>query len=128
MHVFPQLKEKVEVFYNPINIENIRELSKEKVDNIICSYPNILIAIGRLDSNKNFELLLEVQKELCNENINTHLVILGMGVQEKLLRRKVKTLGIQDSVSFLGFKENPYPYIKNAKLLCLSSFYFMCLR
>ena len=122
MHVFPQLKEKVEVFYNPINIENIRELSKEKVDNIICSYPNILIAIGRLDSNKNFELLLEVQKELCNENINTHLVILGMGVQEKLLRRKVKTLGIQDSVSFLGFKENPYPYIKNAKLLCLSSF------
>ena len=122
IRVFPHLKEKVEVFYNPINIENIQRLSEEKIEDIIHICPNILIAIGRLDSNKNFELLLEVQKRLSDENLDTHLIVLGTGAQEKLLKRKAISLGIQNTVSFLGFKENPYPYLKKSKLLCVSSF------
>lgn len=122
INVFPQFKDRAEIFYNPVDIDNIIKYSDEKIDDTACLSSNSLIAIGRLDSNKNFELLLEVQKKLCDENIKSHLVLLGTGVQENLLKRKSISLGIQNSVSFLGFKENPYPYLRNSKLLCLSSF------
>lgn len=120
--IFPQFKHKAEVFYNPIDITTIKKLAEEKIETRIFSNLKMLIGIGRLDSNKNFSLLLEAQKILKDKHINTHLIILGTGEQEKILKRKTLTLGIQDSVSFLGFKENPYPYIKAADLLCLSSF------
>lgn len=122
INVFPQFEDRAEVFYNPIDIDNIIKYSDEKIDDTACLSSNSLIAIGRLDSNKNFELLLEVQKRLSDENLGTYLVVVGTGVQENLLKRKAISLGIQNSVFFLGFKENPYPYLKRSKLLCLSSF------
>lgn len=122
INVFPQFEDRAEVFYNPIDIDNIIKYSDEKIDDTACLSSNSLIAIGRLDSNKNFELLLEVQKRLSDENLGTHLVVVGTGVQENLLKRKAISLGVQNSVFFLGFKENPYPYLKRSKLLCLSSF------
>lgn len=119
--VFPQFKHKTEVFYNPVDITNIKKLAEKKIETHIFSNSKILIGIGRLDSNKNFSLLLETQKVLKDKHIDTHLIILGIGEQNKMLKEKSVALGIQDSVSFLGFQENPYPYIKAADLLCVSS-------
>ena len=120
--VFPRFKHKTEIFYNPIDIKSIKKLAEEKIDARIFSNLKILIGIGRLDSNKNFSLLLETQKVLKDKRIDTHLIILGTGEQEKTLKEKAVALGIQGNVSFLAFKENPYPYIKAADLLCVSSF------
>lgn len=120
--VFPRFEHKTEIFYNPIDITTIKRLAKEKIETPVFPDSKMLIGIGRLDSNKNFGLLLETQKTLKDKHINTHLIILGTGEQEKMLKEKAAALGIQDSVSFFGFKENPYPYIKVADLLCVSSF------
>ncbi|UTY25868.1 glycosyltransferase [Treponema denticola] len=120
--VFSQFKHKTEIFYNPIDIKAVKKLAEEKIETHIFSNSKTLIGIGRLDSNKNFSLLLETQKVLKDNHVDTHLIILGIGEEEKILKKKAAALGIQDSVLFLGFQENPYPYVKAADLLCVSSF------
>ena len=47
--------------------------------------------------------------------------IIGDGPDLNNLKDESKTLNIDQQLHFLGFKENPYPYIKNADCLVLSS-------
>ena len=54
---------------------------------------------------------------------NIHLVILGTGEEQILLDNKIADLNLKDKVHLLGFKENVWDYIFNAKFLVLSSQY-----
>jgi glycosyltransferase involved in cell wall biosynthesis len=49
------------------------------------------------------------------------LWILGTGPLESSLRGLASSLGIADRVRFLGFKKNPYPYMRSADCFVLSS-------
>ena len=51
----------------------------------------------------------------------THLVLLGEGIKMKYYLDLAKQNQVEDKVHFLGFKKNPYPYLKNAKFFVLSS-------
>src|SRR5690606_32684391 len=55
--------------------------------------------------------------------VTTPLVLLGKGKgdQEARLRDSISELGLADRVMLLGYKTNPYPYIKNARALILTS-------
>jgi glycosyltransferase involved in cell wall biosynthesis len=57
--------------------------------------------------------------------VNEKLVLLtkGSSAIKCKLQKLVKTLKIEDRVVFAGFKSNPYPYVKHAKLMVLSSAY-----
>ena len=47
--------------------------------------------------------------------------MVGTGELLEASKKLVKDLGIEDKVIFTGFKKNPYPYMKHAKLMVLSS-------
>jgi len=101
------------VIYAPHDIEKVRKMANEfevKEDYII--------AVGGLNKRKNYSLLIKAYSKL---NTNLKLFIIGKGKAEKNLKNLVKSLNLEEKVKFLGFKENPYPYIKNAKLLVSSS-------
>ena len=51
------------------------------------------------------------------------LYLLGKGELETEIHQLVQELGLKNKVHFLGFNKNPYPYIKNAQALILSSRY-----
>ncbi|WP_051269852.1 glycosyltransferase [Flavobacterium suncheonense] len=81
------------------------------------------IAVGRLTELKQFDKLIEsYQKSLLPEK-GIHLVILGKGEKEHKLHKQIKENNLEGFVHLLGFKENAYFYIKNAKFLVLSSQY-----
>ena len=101
------------VIYAPHDIEKVRKLSNEfevKEDYIV--------AVGSLIKRKNYPLLIKAYSKL---NTNLKLFIIGIGNEEENLKKLVKSLNLEKKVKFLGFKENSYPYIKNAKLLVSSS-------
>ena len=77
-----------------------------------------IIGIGRLMPNKNFSLLINA---FASSNTQRDLVILGQGPEFDLLMNLVKRLGLDERVHLLGFKENPYPYLKNADYLVSTS-------
>src|SRR5690606_37981292 len=53
--------------------------------------------------------------------MNVKLSIAGSGQSETLLNQKVKDLGLENEVEFLGFINDPYPYLANADLYILNS-------
>ena len=104
----------IKTIYNPFDIQEIQTKANEKID-LNFEY---IINVAALTKVKNQALLLKAFSKL---NTNLHLVFLGKGRQEKNLKNLAKKLNIENKVHFLGWKPNPYKYIKNAKLFVLSS-------
>ena len=119
------LKEKIRdaafVRTNPkVNVEYLRAFWPEDPDKIILSYdpypleqfreapvpmkpPYRILALGRLDRIKGFDILLRAARTLMDMDFDFHLTIVGGGPRElqfKLLRAR---LGLGDRVSFPGF-------------------------
>lgn len=105
--------------YNPIDFDMILNKGNEVVKNIFGS--PLLIAVGRLEEQKNYPLMFEAFKLLLNDYHDAKLIILGKGILEIYLKDLVKKAGMSDSVIFLGYKENPYTYIKMSDVFVLSS-------
>ena len=106
-------KFKVDLYYklipNPFDFERIR---KRAVEFELES--DYILGVGRLTKDKNFEFLL---KAYALGNFKQELWILGEGKEKEKLKSLAKKLNIADKVKFIGWQQNPYPYIKNASLL-----------
>lgn len=113
-----------EVIYNVIDDCAINEKANEIIDDY-CFDENIptIVAVGRLSKQKRFDRLIEAHKQLLNEGVSNKLLIIGEGNERENLEQIIKSLGVQNTVTLLGFKSNPYPYIKKADLLACSSDY-----
>ncbi|MBP3817349.1 MAG: glycosyltransferase [Butyrivibrio sp.] len=105
-------KKKIITIYNPIQIDRIKELAKNKVE-FIHNEP-ILISVGRLERQKNFQELIKIHKNIIDKGIKHSVIILGEGTLKQDLKNAIKEYGVDDSFKLLGFKENPYKYIASA--------------
>lgn len=82
-----------------------------------------IAAIGRLEEQKNYILLLGVYADFCRFYPDYELHIFGEGSQEKKLKEFTKKKGIADKVFWEGFQSNILEKIKNYKIYVLSSDY-----
>lgn len=108
--------DKIISIYNPIDVKLIKQKGSEKVD--IQLPQKYVTYCGRISKIKNLKLLINAYKIVSQKDTDLHLVIVGDG---ELLNE----LSIQYSnnkIHFIGALTNPYPIIKNSKLLLLSSF------
>lgn len=117
----------LEVIYNPHPIDKIIGLSKqpmtERGERKIFKDYKVLLFIGRLSIQKSPWHLLHIFHLLNDKSYQ--LVFIGDGDAQvkKYLEQIIAKLGEQKNVHFLGRKNNPYPYLKQAHLLCLTSLY-----
>lgn len=121
IELYPTLKEKTKVIYNLIECEKVIELSKENVE-LKFNKPTI-IGVGRLNVAKRFDLLLEAHNLLLKEGIYNELLILGEGNELDNLKSMINNKGLNESIKLLGFKKNPYPYIKKSDVFVMTSDY-----
>ena len=103
--------------YNPIDFENIVELSNEyQVDG------EFILAYGRIDDDiKNYSLLIDAYllSELPKRNIL--LYIMGEGKDLEKLQQKVYQGKFPNSIKFIDKQINPFPYVKTALFTVLTS-------
>ncbi|MDO6764339.1 glycosyltransferase [Agarivorans sp. 1_MG-2023] len=103
------------VLWNPIDYNSInREADLEE----ITLEGDYFVCVAALEDRKGHHQLLSA---FAQSGVNEKLVLIGKGPLEAKLKTYVKNLGIEKQVIFAGYKTNPYPYIKNAKALLLSS-------
>jgi len=99
---------------NPIN-QNINLTESEK--------ENIILTVGRLIATKHIDELIEMFKEINDENWK--LVIVGGNAKNLNLLEKyiqlVKELGLEDRVQLVGAKSNVADYYKRAKIFAFTS-------
>ena len=86
-----------------------------------CSPVHRILTVGSLKGEKNHPLLLRAFAKLSRPN--AHLLILGQGHNEAILRSLATELGIEERVVFAGFHADPYPFYATADLFVLSSDY-----
>lgn len=109
------------VLYNPISREKILKLSNEKIDDIKHSNKFKLISVGRLSKEKGYDRLLRVVKKLVNEQIGCELLIIGSGKEYDKLNSYIKNNNLEYNIKIVGYKENPYKYVKSSDLFVCSS-------
>ncbi len=114
------LTEGVELHYNPIDSDHVRTQAQKKA--ALPTDAPLVCAVGRLSSEKGFERLIVIHKNLLNEGIFHRLVIVGDGPDRDYIRRIVDATDTQDTVILAGYQSNPYPYMKQSKFLVSSSF------
>ncbi len=122
----PNMKGKVHRIYNPFNLDNIQKLSEE-FDTFPQSDQDLLkgsfyVHLSRIAVDKDIATLIRGYKKFVEKTKTTDkLYIIGTGDLFAHYQEMVQKEKMQDFILMLGQKNNPYPFIKGAKALILSS-------
>lgn len=118
--IYPGLRDRCLVFNNFIDVEKIEFLSKEKISLTKPRGKTLFVFVGRLD---DVSKKLGRAFKLVESFDNVVLWVVGDGPSKDDYVKDVKRLKIEDRVAFVGSKINPYPYMKRADYLILTSNY-----
>ncbi|MBN1929372.1 MAG: glycosyltransferase [Chlorobiaceae bacterium] len=113
-------KEFVKVIYNGINIpETVTPID------FASRYPGkkIIYSAGRLSKQKGFEYLILAASLLRSKRDDLLFAISGEGKLEQPLKQMVAEYSLEQSVVFLGFTPDIYPYLKGCDLFVLASLF-----
>ncbi len=114
---------KIDVIYNPVDIEEIKMLSGEKVEHPWFNDPiPLIVTVGRLTRQKGYPYLLRAFS-IVRESRNCRLIFIGEGEDRKKLEAMSEELGIKADTDFLGFQQNPFKYMAKASVFVLSSLF-----
>jgi glycosyltransferase involved in cell wall biosynthesis len=80
----------------------------------------VMIGVGRLVEQKNFELIIQIFKILEKSDSNIRLIIVGDGELKNSLIDKVGDQ-LLNKVDFVKFTDNPYSYMYNSDVFVLTS-------
>jgi glycosyltransferase involved in cell wall biosynthesis len=116
--------EKISVL--PIFVDTEKIKNTEPKFDLHQKYPQfdfVILMVGRLEKEKNFELAIEVFQKVLKNNSKAGLVIVGSGSLRASLELKVKKLGLKDNVIFEGVQLDVISYYKTADLFLHTSNY-----
>lgn len=117
------LKVPVCVLYNTNEYDQIVQSAMENVESDLFANQDFkLVAVGKLLPSKGFDRLLKIVNELKQEGYAIHLYILGIGPEEKSLKKYVENHGLITNIDFLGYKDNPYKYVAKCDLFVCASY------
>ena len=116
-------EEDVTVLYNTVDDAAIREKALAVLPDLPERKRLTAVSVGRLSSEKQFDMLLRVHKRLLEEGLVHDLWIVGEGDQRNLLEIVIAENGLADTVRLCGYQSNPYPFMQAADLLVCSSRY-----
>ncbi len=101
-----------EVIYNPFDIDEIRQKGDEPIE-LDFDY---IISSSAFKKQKRYDVLLDAYKLIKHD-----IKLMILAAPHTNLISMIKERALEKKVIILGFQQNPYKYIKNAKLLVLAS-------
>lgn len=104
----------ITAIHNPIDRDYIQRMA----ETFVPEYHNYIIHVGSFKRAKRHDILL---KAYAQTDQSMPLLLLGQGKYKKEMERLAVELNIQDKVVFLGFQDNPFPFIKHAQFKVLTS-------
>jgi glycosyltransferase involved in cell wall biosynthesis len=109
---------KIKTIYNPI-VE--AEIEKDSALDTPFDF-NYILGVGRMKDNiKQFDHLIKAFMRSDAISSSFKLVLMGDGAYKNVLVDLVQKESLENHVVFLPYMDNPFPYIKNAYLMALTS-------
>ena len=112
---------RIRVIYNPIIYKEMYDSGCEKVSDYTFRDDYVyVVSVARLTEQKNLRLFIEIINSL---KVKTKVkgLIIGQGEELESLIEYTNKLNCNNDIDFLGFKKNPYKYIKQCDLLLMTS-------
>lgn len=104
------------VIENVVNKQTIinksREFKADKYD---------VVYLGRLTDVKRPQMVIEIIKKLRENFPKIKACMIGDGNLRGEIEKMIKDYQLEKNVELLGFKSNPFPYVKNSKVALLTS-------
>ena len=110
----PEIADKVMTMENIIDAEDILQRASEPCD-LADDFQGIrLLTVGRICHQKGYDMAIPAIARLISEKHDIKWYIIGDGeaIDKENLHERIRKYGLQDRVSFLGIRQNPYPYMK----------------
>lgn len=109
------------VIYNPLDIKNIKMQSKESFNDFYRRQDILFCAIGRLEKVKGFDRLIEAFNIIQKKYKNIELLIIGEGEERNNLVKMIANYELNNKITLLGYRSNPYKYLKDSDCYICSS-------
>ncbi len=110
------------VMYNTVETDVIKNKSAEPIDDVVFSKDEINVcSVAKIVHTKGYDRLARIHERLIGEGIKHHIYILGIGEQRFEIENYISSRNLSKSFTFLGYKDNPYKYVKNCDLYVCSS-------
>jgi len=120
----PQYTEKCQVINNLVEWESVRSRAAEPCPVIKRPNETLFVFVGRLDEpHKRMSRLLMAFATARKERTDIRLLMVGDGPDRKLCEDLIAEYDLANAVTMVGAQTNPYPYLKAADCLVLSSDY-----
>ena len=114
--VYPEYKDKMDIFPNIIDQEAIRNQA-ELPGGFTDEYAGWrILTVGRLSWQKGYDIAIEAMKLLKEADCRARWYVLGEGDQRSLLEKRISALGLKEDFVLLGAVANPYPYFRQADI------------
>jgi glycosyltransferase involved in cell wall biosynthesis len=110
------------VIYNPVVSSGLYAAAQDPVHHpwFQAGQPPVVLAVGRLDKQKDFPMLLRAFR-LVKDSTAARLLILGEGPDRSRIENTVRELGMENDVALPGFERNPYRFMRRSAVFALSS-------
>lgn len=119
---FPELKKKCVYCYNFHNTDEILRKAQAPAEGLQKDCEGLtLVSVCRLSPEKGLPRAIDAMERIVAEHGRVRLYIVGDGPLRGELSASIEQKNLQSHVVLLGYKDNPYPYIKNADYLLISS-------
>ncbi|UKM63958.2 glycosyltransferase [Flavobacteriaceae bacterium GSB9] len=82
-----------------------------------------ICSVGRLAKQKGWHLAIYALSILLKKGYNIKWYIIGEGPERKSLEKIIKHEKLENNLILLGYKENPYPYIKSCDIYAQTSLF-----
>lgn len=123
------LKRKTVILENPVDKVGILQMAGvlEKSISLNISikkeevYLYDLIFVGRLSKQKNPKKFIRILNRIVKAGQRVQAALIGEGEEYKACCQLIQKYHLEEKVKMLGFLENPYPVIRQSRILCMTS-------
>lgn len=104
----------ITTIYDPVDIQKAEDLAYD----FIPPYQDYLVNVSTFKMAKRHDILIQAY---AKSNLSCPLVLVGDGIERETCENLARQLAVSDRVHFVGMTANPYPYIKHATAMVISS-------
>ena len=113
---------KSKLILNPFDFTYIKKKSVEKINYNFYKKNHLkLINVGRLVDQKDQLTILKAVHYALKKNKKVQLLIIGKGEKKRELEEYIKKNNLSKNIKLIGYKKNPFKYIRAADIFVLSS-------
>ncbi len=114
----------IRTIYNPVVAPDLADKAAASLDDpwFQTDAPPVVLAVGRLASEKDFATLLRAFAEVRAQR-SARLVILGEGKERAALEALARELRVDSDVRLPGYVDNPFCYMRRSAVFVLSSLF-----